>query len=105
MSDATITQAPRAPVTQDTDASKSRSNRNQELKSAVHRELIGKLEELRDAVRKKAAARLEELLREARKLTAEGRKAEASALVGGARDGLRGLPGSWELEPFHEKEK
>src|ERR1017187_7082780 len=44
MSESTITQPPRAPVTQDTDAYKSRSNRNQELKSAVHRELISKLD-------------------------------------------------------------
>src|ERR1035441_5676988 len=44
MSESTITQPPGAPVTQDTDAYKSRSNRNQELKSAVHRELISKLD-------------------------------------------------------------
>src|SRR5664279_1246284 len=44
MSDTTITQTPRTPVTPDTDACKSRSNRDQDLKSAVHRELISKLD-------------------------------------------------------------
>ncbi|HEY4930559.1 MAG TPA: CpaF family protein [Terriglobales bacterium] len=44
MAESTITQPPRMPLAQNTPACKSPSNRDQDLKTAVHRELISKLD-------------------------------------------------------------